>query len=120
MKRPGSAAVSSDRERIDLSHSVRLMYHNSKIQGVRFQSLTEQVGTTHPLGEAMLQWWECSLKLERTKAGQQVDKRQRVKFGPKHKRSAAHIVHARQLIDHNNKAPSEVATRLNVSRMTLW
>ncbi|MDH5726912.1 MAG: hypothetical protein OEY60_15730, partial [Nitrospira sp.] len=40
MRRPGSATVLSDRRRIDLSHSENLMYHNSKIQGVRFGTLS--------------------------------------------------------------------------------
>ena len=34
--------------------------------------------------------------------------------------SAAQIHHPRQLIEHGSKAPNEVATLLNVSRVTLW
>jgi DNA invertase Pin-like site-specific DNA recombinase len=100
--------------------------HDFTNRGVQFQSLTEQIDTTHPLGKAMLHMvallaeLERGLIVERTKAGQQAARRRGVKFGPKHKLSEAQIAHARQLIDHGNKAPGEVAVLLNVGRSTLW
>jgi len=100
--------------------------HDLSGRGVQFQSLTEQIDTTHPLGKAMLHMvallaeLERGLIVERTRAGQLAAKKRGVKFGPKHKLSASQIDHARQLIDHDSKAPSEVATLLNVSRVTLW
>ena len=100
--------------------------HDLSSRGVQFQSLTEQIDTTHPLGKAMLHMvallaeLERGLIVERTKAGQLAAKKRGVKFGPKHKLSAAQIDHARQLIERDSKAPSEVATLLNVSRATLW
>lgn len=100
--------------------------HDLTGRGVQFQSLTEQIDTTHPLGKAMLHMvallaeLERGLIVERTKAGQQAARRRGVKFGPKHKLSSAQIHHARQLIEHGNKASSEVAALLNVSRVTLW
>jgi DNA invertase Pin-like site-specific DNA recombinase len=100
--------------------------HDLSSRGVQFQSLTEQIDTAHPLGKAMLHMvallaeLERGLIVERTKAGQLAAKKRGVKFGPKHKLSAAQIDHARQLIENGNKAPNEVATLLNVSRVTLW
>jgi DNA invertase Pin-like site-specific DNA recombinase len=100
--------------------------HDLTSRGVQFQSLTEQIDTTHPLGKAMLHMvallaeLERGLIVERTKAGQQAAKRRGVKFGAKPKLSAAQIDHARHLIEQVNKAPGEVATLLNVSRATLW
>lgn len=69
---------------------------------------------------ALLAQLERSVIVERTKAGQLAAKKRGVKFGPKPKLFAAQIDHARQLIDHGNKASSEVAALLNVSRATLW
>jgi|CXWJ01.1.fsa_nt_gi DNA invertase Pin-like site-specific DNA recombinase len=100
--------------------------HDLTSRGIQFQSLTEQIDTTHPLGKAMLHVvallaeLERGLIVERTKAGQQAARRRGVKFGPKHKLSSAQIHHARQLIEHGKKASSEVAALLNVSRVTLW
>ena len=88
--------------------------------------LAGQRDTTHPLGKAMLHMvallaeLERRVIVERTKAGQLAAKKRGVKFGPKHKLSAAQIDHARQLIEHGSKAPSEVAALLNVSHVTLW
>lgn len=99
--------------------------HDLTNRGVQFQSLTEQIDTTHPLGKAMLHMvallaeLERGLIIERTKAGQQAARRRGVKFGAKPKLSAAQVDHARQLIEHGKKAP-EVAALLNVSRTTLW
>jgi len=44
--RPGSGTVSSDRRHIDLSRSIRLMYHNSKIQGILVQYVEGVNGET--------------------------------------------------------------------------
>ena len=99
--------------------------HDFTNRGVQFQSLTEQIDTTHPLGKAMLHMvallaeLERGLIVERTKAGQQAARKRGVKFGAKPKLSAAQVDHARQLID-GNKSPGEVAALLNVSRTTLW
>lgn len=99
--------------------------HDLSSRGVQFQSLTEQIDTTHPLGKAMLHMvallaeLERGLIVERTKAGQQAAKRRGVKFGAKPKLSAAQITHARQLLNHG-KASGEVAALLNVNRSTLW
>jgi len=99
--------------------------HDLSARGIQFQSLTEQIDTTHPLGKAMLHMvallaeLERGLIVERTKAGQLAAKKRGVKFGAKPKLSAAQVNHARQLIEHGKKAP-EVAALLNVSRATLW
>jgi len=99
--------------------------HDLTAQGVQFQSLTEQIDTTHPLGKAMLHMvallaeLERGLIVERTKAGQQAARKRGVKFGAKPKLSTAQVEHARQLID-GKKSPGEVAALLNVSRTTLW
>lgn len=100
--------------------------HDLTDRGVQFQSLTEQIDTTQPLGKAMLHMvallgeLERGLIVERTKAGQQAARRRGVKFGAKPKLSAAQIGHARQLIEKGNKTSGEVAALLNVSRPTLW
>lgn len=100
--------------------------HDLTSRGIQFQSLTENIDTTNPLGRAMLHMvallaeLERGLIVERTKAGQQAARQRGVKFGAKPKLSAAQIEHARQLLTHNGKAPSEVAALLKVSRVTLW
>jgi DNA invertase Pin-like site-specific DNA recombinase len=100
--------------------------HDLTSRGVQFQSLTEQIDTTHPLGKAMLHMvallaeLERGLIVERTKAGQQAARRRGVKFGAKPKLSAAQLDHARHLIQKGNKTSSEVAALLNVNRSTLW
>lgn len=100
--------------------------HDLTNRGVQFQSLTEQIDTTHPLGKAMLHMvallaeLERGIIVERTKAGQLAAKKRGVKFGAKPKLSAAQVDHARQLIKQEGKATSEVAALLNVSRATLW
>lgn len=100
--------------------------HEFTSRGVQFQSLTEKIDTTNPLGRAMLHMvallaeLERGLIVERTKAGQEAARRRGVKFGPKHKLSDAQIAHARQLIEEDDKATSEVAALLNVDRSTLW
>jgi DNA invertase Pin-like site-specific DNA recombinase len=58
---------------------------------------------------ALLAELERGLIVERTKAGQQAGRRRGVNFGAKPKLSAAQIDHARQLLTHEGKAPSEVA-----------
>lgn len=99
--------------------------HDLTDRGVQFQSLTEQIYTTQPLGKAMLHMvallaeLERGLIVERTKAGQQAARRRGVKFGAKPKLSAVQIDHARKLINHG-KTSGEVAALLNVSRPTLW
>lgn len=100
--------------------------HDLTSRGVQFQSLTEQIDTTHPLGKAMLHMvallaeLERGLIVERTKAGQLAARKRGVKFGAKPKLSPAQVAHARQLIDGDKKAPSEVAALLKVGRTTLW
>ena len=100
--------------------------HDLTSRGVQFQSLTEQIDTTHPLGQAMLHMvallaeLERGLIVERTKAGRQEARKRGVKFGAKPKLSAAQVDHARQLIDGDKKSPGEVAALLNVGRTTLW
>lgn len=100
--------------------------HDLTDRGVQFQSLTEQIDTTQPLGKAMLHMvallaeLERGLIVERTKAGQQAARRRGVKFGAKPKLSPDQIDHARQLIEKGNKTYGEVAALLNVSRPTLW
>ncbi len=99
--------------------------HDLNSRGVQFQSLTEKIDTTHPLGKAMLHMvallaeLERGLIVERTKAGQQAARRRGVKFGAKPKLSPAQIAHARQLL-HHGKPSGEVAALLNVNRSTLW
>lgn len=99
--------------------------HDLSNRGVQFQSLTEQINTTHPLGKAMLHMvallaeLERGLIVERTKAGQQAARRRGVKFGAKPKLSPAQVAHAHKLIKHGT-TPSEVAALLNVGRSTLW
>jgi DNA invertase Pin-like site-specific DNA recombinase len=99
--------------------------HDLTARGVQFQSLTEQIDTTQPLGKAMrhmvalLAELERGLIVEPTKAGQQAARRRGVKFGAKPKLSAAQVDHDRNLIN-DGKAHSEVAALLNVSRPTLW
>jgi DNA invertase Pin-like site-specific DNA recombinase len=100
--------------------------HDLTSRGVQFQSLTEQIDTTHPPGKAMLHMvallaeLERGLIVERTKAGRQEARKRGVKFGAKPKLSTAQIDHARQLIEDRKKAPCEVAALLNVGRTTLW
>lgn len=99
--------------------------HDLTDRGVPFQSLTEQIDTTQPLGKAMLHMvallaeLERGLIAERTKAGQLAAKKRGVKFGAKPKLSPAQIAHARQLL-HHGKPSGEVAALLNVNRSTLW
>lgn len=100
--------------------------HEFTSRGVQFQSLTEKIDTTNPLGRAMLHMvallaeLERGLIVERTKAGQDAARRRGVKFGAKPKLSAAQIAHARQLVEQGDKTSSEVAALLNVNRSTLW
>ncbi|WHZ27925.1 MAG: hypothetical protein OJF51_002723 [Nitrospira sp.] len=99
--------------------------HDLTSRGVQFQSLTEQIDTTHPLGKAMLHMvallaeLERGLIVERTKAGQQAARRRGVKFGAKPKLSAAQLDHARKLLS-DGTTSSEVAALLSVNRSTLW
>lgn len=83
--------------------------HDLISRGVQFQSLTEQIDTTHPLGKTMLHMvaslaeLERGLIVERTNAGQQGARKRGVKFGAKPKLSEAQVDHARQLIDGRKK-----------------
>ncbi|AGY58866.1 DNA-invertase [Gloeobacter kilaueensis JS1] len=69
---------------------------------VQFQSLTEHIETTTPTGWAtwhmlaVLAELERSVISERTQAGVKAAKKRGVKFGPKHKLSAAQVAYARQ------------------------
>lgn len=98
-----------------------------KEAGAGLRSLAEPwADTTTPAGRMVLTVFagiadfERSLIAERTGAGRVAAKARGVKFGPRPALSAEQIVHARQLIDHEDKAVTEVARLLGVHRATLY
>ena len=101
------------------------MLDDLRERGVRFQSITEAIDTETPTGRAMWQLvgvlaeLERSLITERTRAGVKEAQKRGVKFGRKPKLSPAQINHAREQIDHGQRA-QDVAALLNVDRTTLY
>jgi len=95
-----------------------------KPRGIGFQSLTEAIETTSPMGRAMWQIvgilaeLERSLIAERTKAGKAAAIARGVKMGRKQKLSSQQLEHARKLIEQGESA-SSVAPSLGVSKRTL-
>ena len=99
--------------------------HDLQTRGIEFQSLTEQINTTSPMGRmifhqlAALAEFERGLISERTKAGIKAARRRGVKFGPKPKLTPAQIEHAKEQLD-RGKDRKDVAALLRVERTTLW
>ena len=64
--------------------------------------------------------FERSLILERTRTGRDAAKARGVQFGPRPTLSPAQLDHARQLIEQEDRAVSEVADLMGVHRSTLY
>ena len=92
---------------------------------MEFQSLTEAIDTTMPIGRAMLHMvallaeLERGLIAERTRAGVKAAQAKGVKFGRRPKLSPAQVRHARKQIEQGERV-QDVAALLNVGRMTLY
>ena len=64
--------------------------------------------------------FERSLILERTRTGREAAKARGVQFGPRPTLSSAQLYHAKQLIEQEARAVSEVADLMGVHRSTLY
>jgi DNA invertase Pin-like site-specific DNA recombinase len=98
-----------------------------KEAGAGLRSLAEPwADTTTPAGRMVLTVFagiadfERSLLAERTSAGRTAAKARGVKFGPRPSLSPEQVAHARQLIEQEEKAFTEVAALLGVHRATLY
>lgn len=110
----------STRDLLDIAEQLQ-------VKDVGLRSLAEPwVDTTTPAGRMVLTVFagiaefERSLIIDRTKRGREASKARGVKFGPQPILSAAQIEHARELIDLEGRAVSEIAALLGVHRSTLY
>lgn len=110
----------STRDLLDIAERI-------KEAGAGLRSLAEPwADTTTPAGRMVLTVFagiadfERCLIAERTSAGRAAAKARGVKFGPRPALSLAQVTHARQLIEHEEKAVTEVAALLGVHRATLY
>lgn len=110
----------STRDLLDVAERIRSC-------GAGLRSLAEPwADTTSPAGRmvmtvfAGIAEFERSLILERTRTGRDAAKARGVQFGPRPTLSPAQLDHARQLIEQDDRAVSEVADLMGVHRSTLY
>ncbi len=110
----------STRDLLDVAERIRNC-------GAGLRSLAEPwADTTSPAGRmvmtvfAGIAEFERSLILERTRTGRDAAKARGVQFGPRPTLSPAQLDHARQLIEQEDRAVSEVADLMGVHRSTLY
>ena len=110
----------STRDLLDVAERIRSC-------GAGLRSLAEPwADTTSPAGRmvmtvfAGIAEFERSLILERTRTGRDAAKARGVQFGPRPTLSPAQLDHARQLIEQEERAVSEVADLMGVHRSTLY
>jgi DNA invertase Pin-like site-specific DNA recombinase len=110
----------STRDLLDVAERIRSC-------GAGLRSLAEPwADTTSPAGRmvmtvfAGIAEFERSLILERTRTGREAAKLRGVQFGPRPTLSPAQLEHARQLIEQEDRAVSEVADLMGVHRSTLY
>lgn len=110
----------STRDLLDVAERIRSC-------GAGLRSLAEPwADTTSPAGRmvmtvfAGIAEFERSLILERTRTGREAAKARGVQFGPRPTLSPAQLDHAKQLIEHEERAVSEVADLMGVHRSTLY
>lgn len=110
----------STRDLLDLAERIRNC-------GAGLRSLAEPwADTTSPAGRmvmtvfAGIAEFERSLILERTRTGREAAKARGVQFGPRPTLSSAQLYHAKQLIEQEARAVSEVADLMGVHRSTLY
>ncbi len=110
----------STRDLLDVAERIRSC-------GAGLRSLAEPwADTTSPAGRmvmtvfAGIAEFERSLILERTRTGRDAAKARGVQFGPRPTLSPAQLDHARQLIEQEDRAVSEVADLMGVHRSTLY
>ncbi|HUE91853.1 recombinase family protein [Pseudomonas sp.] len=110
----------STRDLLDVAERIRNC-------GAGLRSLAEPwADTTSPAGRmvmtvfAGIAEFERSLILDRTRTGREAAKARGVQFGPRPTLSPAQLDHAKQLIDHEERAVSEVADLMGVHRSTLY
>ncbi|MBW4652488.1 MAG: recombinase family protein [Kaiparowitsia implicata GSE-PSE-MK54-09C] len=110
----------STRDLLDVAERIRNC-------GAGLRSLAEPwADTTSPAGRmvmtvfAGIAEFERSLILDRTRTGREAAKARGVQFGPRPTLSPAQLDHAKQLIEHEERAVSEVADLMGVHRSTLY
>ena len=110
----------STRDLLDVAERIRSC-------GAGLRSLAEPwADTTSPAGRmvmtvfAGIAEFERSLILERTRTGREAAKARGVQFGPRPTLSPAQLDHARQLIEQEDRAVSEVADLMGIHRSTLY
>jgi DNA invertase Pin-like site-specific DNA recombinase len=113
-----------DRLARSASHLLEICDHlNAK--GVGFQSLTESIDTTTPMGKfyftilSGLAEFERDLIIERTKAGIQAAKARGKHCGRPRKLNLTQLRHARELLD-GGRSRNEVARLFGVDPSTLY
>lgn len=110
----------STRDLLDVAERIRNC-------GAGLRSLAEPwADTTSPAGRmvmtvfAGIAEFERSLILERTRTGREAAKARGVQFGPRPTLTPAQLDHAKQLIEQEERAVSEVADLMGVHRSTLY
>lgn len=110
----------STRDLLDVAERIRSC-------GAGLRSLAEPwADTTSPAGRmvmtvfAGIAEFERSLILERTRTGREAAKARGVQFGPRPTLTPAQLDHAKQLIEQEERAVSEVADLMGVHRSTLY
>lgn len=110
----------STRDLLDIAERIRGC-------GAGLRSLAEPwADTTSPAGRmvmtvfAGIAEFERSLILERTRTGREAAKARGVQFGPRPTLSQEQLNHARQLVEQEERAVSEVAKLMGVHRSTLY
>ena len=126
--RPGDVVTVTRLDRLARSSCVLLdVAERIRNCGAGLRSLAEPwADTTSPAGRmvmtvfAGIAEFERSLILERTRTGRDAAKARGVQFGPRPTLSPAQLDHARQLIEQEDRAVSEVADLMGVHRSTLY
>jgi DNA invertase Pin-like site-specific DNA recombinase len=122
---PGDTLVVWKLDRLGRSLRDLITMLDLRVRGVKFDSLTDAIGTATPMGRAMWQTigvlaeLEGSLISKRTRAGAKAAPRRSVRFGRKPGLTNEQIDHARKLID-KGEGRHYVAGLLNVGRSTLY
>ena len=113
-----------DRAFRSLKHALDVL-EELEVKGVEFQSLTDHIDTSTPMGKCMYQIrnafseLERSLISERTKAGMAATKARGVHVGRPHKLTREQTLFAREEIDSGRSTIARMAGYLKVSPTTL-